>query len=110
VRIPNADQAVVDVAKLREYCLNPAHPVGKHKARVFLAALGMTAEDAELLRLELLSGILAADATAEIADQFGRRFMATVRVTCRARAADVCSCWIVRTNEDFPRLVTRYVL
>ncbi|WP_367268233.1 DUF6883 domain-containing protein [uncultured Thiohalocapsa sp.] len=39
-RLPNADQAAVDLDKLRGYCLNPAHPRGRHKARVFAAALG----------------------------------------------------------------------
>ena len=50
MKLPNADQAVVDIAKLRDYCLNPLHPVGKHKARVFRSALGFTIDDAERLR------------------------------------------------------------
>jgi hypothetical protein len=37
--IPHADRAVVDIRKLRDYCLNPLHDEGKHKARVFAAAL-----------------------------------------------------------------------
>ncbi|WP_200235400.1 DUF6883 domain-containing protein [Thiohalocapsa halophila] len=43
MKLPNANQAVVDLEKLRGYCLNPAHPRGRHKARVFAAALGITA-------------------------------------------------------------------
>ena len=39
---------VVDLLKLTGYCLNPEHPRGKHKARVF-ATLGFTAENAEEL-------------------------------------------------------------
>lgn len=31
---------MVDIAKLRDYCLNPLHDEGKHKARVFASALG----------------------------------------------------------------------
>ena len=48
--LPNADRAEVDLRKLSEYCLSPEHPVGKHKAAVFLAALGLTVADAHLLR------------------------------------------------------------
>lgn len=48
--IPNAENAVVDIRKLRDYCLNPKHAEGKHKARLFLSSLGMTADDAEELR------------------------------------------------------------
>jgi hypothetical protein len=40
MKLPNAAQALVDLAKLRDYCLNPAHPRGRHKARVFATALG----------------------------------------------------------------------
>ena len=50
MRIPNAERAVVDIRKLRDYCLNPMHREGKQKARLFAAALDMTANDAEHLR------------------------------------------------------------
>lgn len=55
--LPNAERAIVDIRKLRDYCLNPAHDEGKHKARLFAAALGMTREDAEDLRNALLDAI-----------------------------------------------------
>ncbi|MBW4444438.1 MAG: hypothetical protein KME10_25100 [Plectolyngbya sp. WJT66-NPBG17] len=48
--IPNAENAIVEIRKLRDYCLNPNHDNGKHKARLSLASLGMTAESAEELR------------------------------------------------------------
>jgi len=48
--IPNAERAAVDIRKLRDYCLNPDHDEGKHKARLFHKALGMTAQDAEKLQ------------------------------------------------------------
>ena len=54
MHIPHAENATVDIRKLRDYCLNPEHPEGKHKARLFVAALGMTEADAEPLRDALL--------------------------------------------------------
>ena len=42
------------MAKLRDYALDPIHSKGKHKARVFASALGLTRNDAEWLRDELL--------------------------------------------------------
>ena len=54
MRIPNAEHATVDIRKLRDFCMNPLHPEGKHKARLFAAALGMTDADAEFLRDALL--------------------------------------------------------
>ncbi len=50
MKLPNRDRAVVDLAKLRDYCLSEVHPRGKHKARVFRVALGLTTQDAEELR------------------------------------------------------------
>ncbi|MCF3606252.1 hypothetical protein L2E81_06215 [Planktothrix agardhii 1033] len=52
--IPHAENAVVDIRKLRDYCLNLEHDDGKHKARLFSSILGMTADDAEELRQILL--------------------------------------------------------
>ena len=31
---PNGERAIVDIAKLTDYCLNPEHARGKHKARI----------------------------------------------------------------------------
>jgi hypothetical protein len=35
MKLPNADRAIVDIVKLRNYCLNPQHPSGRHKAPRF---------------------------------------------------------------------------
>ncbi len=42
MRLPNPELAVVDIVKLTDYCLNPKHEDGKHKARVFAAALSIS--------------------------------------------------------------------
>lgn len=38
MKLPNGDRAVISMGKLRGYCLNPEHPSGRHKARVFASA------------------------------------------------------------------------
>jgi hypothetical protein len=35
MKMPGGDAAIVDRQKLTGYSLNPEHPRGKHKARVF---------------------------------------------------------------------------
>ena len=50
MKLPNCQRAVVDIEKLRDYCLSTEHPRGRHKARVFATTLGLTADNAELLR------------------------------------------------------------
>ncbi len=62
MKLPNAENAVVDISKLRDYCLNPNHPEGKHKARAFLGKLGFEKNDAELLRHSILEAVLKTDA------------------------------------------------
>jgi uncharacterized protein DUF6883 len=42
MKLPGSENAVADIAKLRDYCLNPSHPRGRHKARNFAALAGLT--------------------------------------------------------------------
>jgi hypothetical protein len=49
-KLPNGDRALVPIEKLTEYTLNPEHPGGRHKARVFKAAPGLTLDDAAFLQ------------------------------------------------------------
>jgi hypothetical protein len=72
--IPNAENAVADIRKLRDYCLNPLHDDGKHKARLF-AAVGITASDAETLRDALLQAVKTHDAQLGRRDVYGQRYI-----------------------------------
>lgn len=75
--LPENDKAIVDIAKLRDYCLNPGHPFGKHKAKVFASALGFTAKDAGRLRQMLLNAALLDQAVMKEKDQHGQRLDCT---------------------------------
>jgi len=61
MKLQGTERAVVDSQKLREYCLSPAHPRGRHKARVFASALRITQSDVEFLRMQLLEAALQSD-------------------------------------------------
>jgi len=106
MKLPNADRAVAELAKLRDYCLNPEHPRGQYKARVFASALGLTADDAEELRAALLEAAAQHEAQPGEADQYGQRYVLDFGMESAAGHATVRSIWIVRTGEDFPRLVS----
>jgi hypothetical protein len=110
MKLPNAENAVVDIHKLSGYCLNPAHSIGKHKARVFESALGLTADDAPLLRDTLLRIVVEAEAVPGEEDEFGQRFTVDFIMRTDAGEATVRSGWIIRTGEDFPRLTTCFVV
>ena len=107
--LPGGEAAIVDIRKLTEYCLNPDHPRGKHKARVF-AALGFTAENAEELRAALLKAAAATtDAQPAQSEQFGDRYVIEFEIRGPRASAVVRSTWIVRRGETSPRLTSCFV-
>lgn len=70
MKLPNGEMAVVDIQKLRAYCLNRNHPRGRHKARVF-AWVGIQESDAEELRTALLRAAHEAEARPGIRSSYG---------------------------------------
>jgi hypothetical protein len=110
VKLPNPERAVVDIEKLLHYCLNPAHPRGRHKARQFASALGITLKNAQALRSALLTAALEEEALPIHDDDYGFRYVVDFRLRSSSGEATVRSGWIVRTGENFPRLTTCYVL
>lgn len=110
MQLPGGENAVVEIAKLREYCLNPLHPRGRHKARVFADRLGLTASQAEILRTALLKAAREQNAVKGELDGFGRRFVVEFKMEGLRGSATVRSAWIIRNGEDFPRLTSCYVI
>src|SRR5262245_29215432 len=110
MKLPNGDQAIGDVRKLTDYCLNPSHLRGRHKTRVFAAALGLTVENAEELRDLLLANAAAVDAELTDSDQYGDRYVLDFDVARGSWTARVRSGWIIRRGEQIPRLTSCYVL
>jgi hypothetical protein len=108
--IPHADRAVVDIRKLRDYCLNPLHDEGQHKARVFAAVLGMTAADAEVLRDMLLQTVKTHDAHVGYQDVYGQRYTVDFLLEWHGRQALIRSGWILEPGSEVPRLTSCYVL
>ena len=60
--LPNAENAIVDPRKVRDYLLSPTHPIGHFKAVVF-NALGYSVENWELLAEDLRAHAQAQPAT-----------------------------------------------
>ena len=108
--IPNAENAVVDIRKLREYCLNPQHDDGKHKARLFSTILGMTADNAEELRQILLEVVKTQVAQQGRGDDFGQRYTLDFRLEWQNRSGIIRSAWIIEHGSEIPRLTTCYPL
>jgi hypothetical protein len=78
MKLPNADNAVIDLKKLRDYCLNLEHPRGKHNARVFRSMLSITQDDAEILKKKILEGVDSDDCLTGESDIYGTRYIALI--------------------------------
>jgi hypothetical protein len=107
MRLPNGSKAEIDLRKLADYVLNPAHPRGRNKARVFAAALGVTRKNARVLQEWLAELAATSDNVDEVeTSAFGRIFEIRAEMRYMGRTAQLRSAWMIRHGEDFPRLVT----
>jgi hypothetical protein len=110
MKLPNREAAIVEIEKIRDYRLSRRHPRGQHKARVFLSVLEMTSDHSEELRAALIDAALNGNATLGTSDQYGVRYIIDFELKRGEKAANIRSCWIVRSGEIAPRFVTCFVL
>lgn len=108
--LPNSHVAIVDIQKLRDYCLNAEHPTGKHKARVFASALGLTADNADELRDAILEAARSLPATPTESDRFGQRYVLDFHWQGSSDGPVIRTAWIIRSDDGIPRLTTCFVL
>ena len=108
MKIPNADQAVIAVDKLRDYLLNVAHRKGASKARL-LVFLGYDSQHWQRLEADLRSQHLTADVDHTEESDYGTRFVILAPLTGPAgRTMLFRSVWQIDIGTDSPRLITMY--
>jgi hypothetical protein len=110
MKLPNGEKAFIDIQKLAGYSLDPNHTEGKHKARVFQSALQLGLDDVEELQAALLNAVQTQDATPTNRNPYGRKYVIDFVMNRSGKQATIRSAWIVRDTEDFPRLITCYIL
>ena len=98
--LPNADRAVVELARIQDYVLNSNDRRGRHKARVFASVLDLTYEHADELRDALLEAAQQGDAVLTRTDQYGERYL-DFTFEREDRAAMVRSAWIVAPPDEY---------
>jgi hypothetical protein len=99
----------VDIRKLENYCLNPLHPIGKHKARLF-AVIGITAKHADELREILLKIVKTHEATLGRWDEYGQRYTIDFLLSWKGKQTLIRSGWIIEHELGIPKLTTCYPL
>lgn len=106
----NAEHAVVDYRKLSTYSLNPTHPTGGHKARVFQSALGYNPTNSDVLASRVQKGILSAPAKVLDANQHGQRMSVDMPILgANGETVIVRSGWIYEPDTAVPRMTTIFV-
>ena len=110
MKLPHAEAAIVEIRKIRDYCLSAEHPRGRHKARVFASALGLTANDAEALADALLQAARENEAYPGVVDPYGERYLVDFVLERNQRKATIRSCWNVERGQQRPRFVTCFLL
>ena len=110
MKLPNGQNCDLGT-KLEDYFLNPLHREGRHKARVFRSVLGITQDNAEVLRAAIRSAAASSDEAEARGDNgFGHVFTLRFVMASGGGRATVMTGWIVLHNEDFPRLTTCYII
>ena len=105
--IPDAERAVVDDAKVRDYLLNLGHADGGSKA-IWFHSLGYTRDDWHYLAVDLLAIAMNCDGFDTETTRFGVKYKASGSVgRPNHHPGSVRTVWIVEENDP-PRLVTAY--
>ena len=105
-RLPNADSAFVDRAKITAYLLSPTHKRGQHKA-AFFRSFGFDLNDWEVLR-DAFHDHAKTNVVARVeSTSYGMMYEIVGRlVSPDGRNPTVLVVWTIRNGEDFPRLVS----
>jgi hypothetical protein len=110
MKLPNAENAVIDRAKIVDYLLSETHDDGRHKA-AFFRSFGFLPEFWSELAESLRRHVAEQDVSKEERSPFGRRFVVEgIMHMPDGRTALVRSVWFIRTKEVNPRFVTAYPL
>ncbi|NJM61323.1 MAG: hypothetical protein HC849_15760 [Oscillatoriales cyanobacterium RU_3_3] len=107
MKLPNGHLADLG-NKIEEYSLNITHEKGKNKAILFASKLGITAENAELLKQALKQAAIDEDVIIQKTNEYGTHYNMKFRLQTEVGESPILAAWIVRSSENFPRLTTCY--
>ncbi len=108
--LPNLDQAKINPEKLIGYALNPNHPIGGNKAKVFEKTLGYNQNNASELLKQIYAKLPKSEVVLGKLDEFGQRYTVDMPITGpNGETKIVRTGWIIKTNSSVPELTTLYV-
>ena len=108
MKLPRAEDAIIDADKIRDYLLSLEHPIGRFKA-AFFRKLGYSRGQWEGLESDLREFHASEDVSEVVESRYGKKYI--VRANLKGpngEEAALVSVWIVRNEEEAPRFVTAY--
>ena len=109
MKLPKGNRAIIERRKITDYCLSFDHDDGSHKARLFQTLVGLNQSNSKLLLDALRRAAAAGDASPGKVDKYGDRYIIDFAFNGPRGTAVIRSAWIVKADEDVPRLVTCYI-
>ena len=108
MKLPAAERAVIEPAKIRDYLLSTSHPVGRFKAP-FFASLGYTSANWRRLDEDLRDLAISGDAELGKDSPYGQKYeiWGTLRGPS-GKSAEVLTVWIVLFGGDVTQFVTAF--
>jgi len=107
-KLPAADRAVVELAKITDYLLNASHPDNGGKAQ-FFEALGFPTSKPRRLVMALKALATSGEVARQLASVHGTKYVVDGHLESpEGRRSFVRAIWIVDKGQELPRLVTAY--
>ena len=108
MKLPNAENAVVEREKITDYLLNAAHPDNGGKAPFFLSH-GFRPEHWQTLATAFLRLAETTEVHKSVASAYGQKYIVDGSLeTSDGKTPLVRTVWIVDSGLTTPRLVTAY--
>ena len=108
MKLPNGERAEIPMQKLIGYSLNPEHPSGKHKARVFASVLGITIENADTLRELIQTAAVEGEVVQQDTTPFGQLFKVDWTIL-GPQKVQLRTLWEITSTNPNPRLVSVFI-
>jgi hypothetical protein len=108
MKLPKAESAKINRAKLIRYLLSEGHPVGRWKAK-FFRGLGFDEGNVESLEKSLIEIVMTEDIVATATSVHGEKYVVDGQITSpTGKRVKLRTVWIVDEGEEEGRFVTAY--
>ncbi len=107
MKLPNGHQADLG-DKIENYCLNPNHQKGKNKAILFENKLGINLSNSNILKKAIKQAAINESVIIRKINEYGTHYNMKFLLKTEFGESLILVAWIIRTNENFPRLTNCY--